>query len=113
MKKFFLLTFAMCVLANMTAQNIGTTTVAFVKSTANNGDNITMKGKITAQIDDDEYIFADKTGSIKLELEDEAEYSLRSAGKIVIGANVELSGIVDKERGDKTKIKVFEIHIIS
>lgn len=112
MKKFLLLVMSVLLLSSIAVQTISAATVAFVKTKAGNYDNVTLQGKITAQVDDDEYILADGTGSIKIELEDQAEYALRSTGRRVVGAQVSVTGVVDKDYDDPTTVKVFKIRII-
>lgn len=105
---------AMCVFAgiNLTAQNAQQTTVSVVKSKARHYDNVILQGKITRQIDEDEFILADNTGSIIIELEDQAEYAVYQQN--LRGATVRVYGVVDKDDwDDPVKLKVLKIRVVS
>lgn len=70
-----------------------------------------MQGKITRQIDDDEFILADNTGSIIIELEDQAEHAMYQHN--LRGATVRVFGMVDKDDwDDPVRVKVLKIRVI-
>lgn len=114
MKKFLLTVLSVLVLSSLTAQTASQVTVAFIKTKARHYDTVILQGKITAQVDDDEFILADDTGSIKIDLEDQAEYELRGAGQNIQGAVVRVYGSVDKDDwDDPAKVKVMKIRVVS
>ena len=113
MKKFILM--AVCALFSiglLSAQNAQQTTVSYVKSKAGHYENVILQGKITRQIDDDEFILADNTGSIIIELDDAAEHAMYQHN--LRGATVRVYGVVDKDDwDDPVKVKVLKIRVVS
>ncbi len=115
MKKFMLIALICAFVTGelLMAQNAQqTSTVSYVKSKGRHYDNVVLQGKVTRQIDDDEYILADNTGSIIIELEDQAEYAVY--GHNLRGATVRVFGVVDKDDwDDPIKVKVLKIRVMS
>lgn len=62
-------------------------------------------GCFTARLDDDEYLFEDRTGSIRAELDDDREWYFRKDERVKIRAEVERD---DDDRHD-VSIEVLEV----
>lgn len=113
MKRLVLVALCALFAMNVTAQKVNQVAVAFVKSKAKHYDTVILQGKITRQVDDDEFILADNTGSIIIELEDEAEHAAYLMGPLQ-GATVRVFGVVDKDDwDDPVKVNVMKIRVVS
>ncbi|MGL4524489.1 MAG: NirD/YgiW/YdeI family stress tolerance protein [Spirochaetia bacterium] len=94
------------------AQNAKEVKINYIKTKAQHYENVIVQGQISRQIDDDEYILSDESGSIKIELEEQAEYSVM--GQSLKGATVRIFAMVDKDDWyDPAELKVFKIRVIS
>ena len=80
-------------------------TVAAVKKDARDDQWVTLRGRLVDYLGHDKYEFADSTGSIEVELDDDRDWSYISKGELI-----ELSGKVDK---DLLSMKVEAKKIIS
>jgi uncharacterized protein (TIGR00156 family) len=72
---------------------------------------VTLRGNIKKQLENDEFIFADKTGEIKIEVSDNilaemSEANIENTTAIIV------TGKLDKESFKKDTIDVFKIEII-
>lgn len=72
---------------------------------ANDDARVALTGKITKQLKHDEFLFADKSGEIKIEVEDEAWQGQTVTEKDTIT----IFGKVDKEDWGKREIEVHRI----
>lgn len=110
MRKFILMAVCIWPAGLLSAQDAQQTTVSYVKSKAKHYDNVILQGKITRQIDD-EFILADNTGSIVIELEDQAEHAMYQYN--LGGATVRVYGVVDKDhQWDNVEVKVLKIQVV-
>ncbi|WGE69654.1 YgiW/YdeI family stress tolerance OB fold protein [Actinobacillus equuli subsp. haemolyticus] len=67
-------------------------TVAQAKS-SHDDSRVTLEGKILRQVDNDEYIFADSTGDIKIEIDDHVWNGLN----VTPSDKIRIQGKLDKE----------------
>lgn len=67
-------------------------TVQLVKSNARDDQYVTLRGRLVDYLGHDHYEFADNTGTIEVELDDDYDWSYISKGEFI-----ELSGKVDKD----------------
>lgn len=75
--------------------------------TVNDGDLIVLKGHIVGSINEDNYLFKDETGTIRVEIEHD-----KWAGQVVIPENlVEIWGEVEKD-WDSVQIDVDRVRVI-
>lgn len=112
MKKFFVMMIMAMVGASVFAQSVKQVTVGYAQSKASSYESVILEGKITAQIDHDEFILSDKSGSIKLELEGPSAYQALSQN--MIGKMVRVYGVVDKDhQWDNAEIKALKIRLVS
>ncbi len=77
-----------------------------------NRDNVIVEGQITKQIDSDEYILTDTTGSIQIELDDDL-LRLQNITFPPLNSKVKIMGIVDKELLESTTIEVTQIKFLT
>lgn len=63
---------------------------------------VVLVGKITTSLGDEKYIFADSTGEVIIEIDDEDWHGV----KVTPDNTIEIVGEVDKEFMEKTKIEV-------
>lgn len=75
-------------------QGFGTelNTVEAVKSDARDDQYVTLRGRLIDYLGHDHYEFADETGTIEVELDDDRDWSYISKGEFI-----ELTGQVDKD----------------
>lgn len=92
--------FATASYANSSAGHHSVTDVA----KAENYSNVTLKGKIIAQVDDKRYLFQDKTGTIELKADNKKQKNLQVSDS----QQVLVYGKVDRY-GKKTEIEVKSI----
>lgn len=67
-------------------------TVQAVKSDARDDQYVTLRGRLVDYLGHDHYEFADNTGTIEVELDDDYNWSYISKGELI-----EITGKVDKE----------------
>ena len=117
MKKILVLTtlatatlLAACSTKNETAQNqtfggnaTNAVTIAQAKS-LHDDSRVVLQGKIQRQVDSDEYIFADSTGNIKIEIDDHVWKGL----DVTPNDTIRIQGKLDKETFDSS-IDVYSV----
>ena len=69
---------------------------------------VTLEGNFVRQIDDDEFIFRDSTGEIKVDVDDRAWKGVN----VTPNDRVRIQGSVDKDFGEPTSIEVHQIQKI-
>lgn len=69
---------------------------------------VTLEGNFVRQIDDDEFIFRDSTGEIKVDVDDHAWKGVN----VTPNDRVRIQGSVDKDFGEPTSIEVHQIQKI-
>ncbi|WP_150539546.1 YgiW/YdeI family stress tolerance OB fold protein [Actinobacillus vicugnae] len=74
------------------ANRTNAVTVAQAKS-LHDDSRVSLEGKILRQVDHDEYIFADSTGDIKIEIDDHVWNGLN----VTPNDNIRIQGKLDKE----------------
>lgn len=67
-------------------------TIQAVKSDARDDQYVTLRGRLVDYLGHDHYEFADNTGTIEVELDDDYDWSFISKGELI-----EISGQVDKD----------------
>ena len=67
-------------------------TIQAVKSNARDDQYVTLRGRLVDYLGHDHYEFADNTGTIEVELDDDYDWSFISKGELI-----EISGQVDKD----------------
>lgn len=84
-------------------------TVITVKQALDARDDsyVTVEGKILSQVDDDEYLFADASGQIRVEI----DHHIWRGQNVTKTDTLRLYGEIDKE-WNKTELKVRELSII-
>lgn len=70
---------------------------------------VTLEGYFIRQIDDDEFIFRDNSGEIKVDVEDRAWFGVNATPN----DRVRIHGSVDKEFAEATTIDVYQIQRIN
>lgn len=73
-------------------EQVNLATVAAVKSDASDDQWVTLRGRLVDYLGHDKYEFADESGSIEVELDDDRDWSYISKGELI-----ELTGKVDKD----------------
>lgn len=90
-----------------TGSTYGAQKTMTVKRALSAADNsmVTLTGKIVSQIDDDEYMFSDGTGRIKVEIKHRVWNGLN------VGPNdkIRISGKLDNEPGERAEIEVYSV----
>ncbi|ABN74154.1 hypothetical protein AP460_01356 [Actinobacillus pleuropneumoniae] len=101
---------AACSTKNETVQNqtfgantANTVTIAQAKS-LHDDSRVVLQGKIQRQVDGDEYIFADSTGNIKIEIDDHVWKGL----DVTPNDTIRIQGKLDKETFDSS-IDVYSV----
>ncbi|MGL4524488.1 MAG: NirD/YgiW/YdeI family stress tolerance protein [Spirochaetia bacterium] len=111
MKKFVVLlifSLSMTLVGQPTAKEVK---INYVKTKSSGYDAVIIEGKVVQQIDSDEFILQDETGSIKMELEGALEYEYRTG---LVGATIRVYAIVDKDGPwDNAELKAMKIRIIT
>lgn len=97
--------------AGASGQIVKSATVDYVKKDAKHFSDVILEGQLTHQLDDRSFIFTDSTGSIKIELSGEAEYSLD--GATLLGSTVRALGVVKKRLWGDTVVEVFKLKIVT
>ena len=69
---------------------------------------VTLEGNFVRQIDNDEFIFRDSTGEIKVDVDDHAWKGI----DVTPNERVRIQGSVDKDFGEPTSIEVHQIQKI-
>lgn len=69
---------------------------------------VTLEGNFVRQIDDDEFIFRDSTGEIKVDVDDHAWKGVN----VTPNDRVRIQGSVDKEFAEPTTIEVHQVEKI-
>lgn len=110
--KRILLTLLLCVAVPVFAQYAITTVESDVRSilaAPDDGQRVLLRGEITGKIDDEEYMFTDGTGNIRLDIDDDLLW-----GQILTqGTRVEIEGKVDKHLfGDAVDINVERVLVL-
>ena len=110
--KRILLTLLLCVAVPVFAQYAITTVESDVRSilaAPDDGQRVLLRGEITGKIDDEEYMFTDGTGNIRLDIDDDLLW-----GQILTqGTRVEIEGKVDKHLfGDAVDINVERVFVL-
>lgn len=95
--------------ANQTfGANLPTNTISVQQALgARDESYVTLEGQIVSQVDDDEYIFADKTGQIRVEI----DHHIWRGQNVSTQNRIRLYGEVDKE-WNKTELKVRELTVL-
>lgn len=101
MKKLWI--FTTLFTASTAALASGVTSVKQAKQAYDNTP-VSLSGYIISQIDEDTFIFKDKSGQIRIDVEDEARFANMVSAK----AKVRIYGSVDKEEG-RTEVDVYRI----
>lgn len=85
------------------------TDVRSVLSAPDDGLRVLLRGEITGKIDDEEYMFTDGTGNIRLDIDDDLLW-----GQVLTqGTRVEIEGKVDKHLfGDTVDIDVERVLVL-
>ncbi len=96
---------------NSSGQIVKSVTVEQAKSDVAHFSTIIIEGQLTHQIGDREFVLTDSSGSIKLELTGETEYS--ADGEILLGATVRVLGVVKKRLWDDTVIEGVKLKVIT
>ena len=110
MKRFSSLFSLLFVAAALFAQEAKQVDVKYVQSQAGPYESIILQGNLTHQIDWDEFILSDGTGSVKVELEGPAKYEM---SQNLAGATVRVYGVVDKEhQWDNAEVKALKIRVV-
>lgn len=82
-----------------------TTTVAQALKVTQDDTPVQLTGKIVRQIDNDEFIFRDKTGEIKIDVEDNAWQGLN----VNENETITIFGQVDYDKFEKNSIDVYRV----
>lgn len=72
---------------------------------------ITLEGYIIKQVSDDEFIFRDNSGEIKIDIDDNVMIKFANA-KITPNTLVRIYGSLDKELLEETKADIFKLEIL-
>ncbi len=89
------------------SENISITTVNQIENLPDES-YVTMQGNITSQVGHEKYMFADSTGTIKIEIDDDDWNGLTVGPE----DKIQIQGEVDKSWTKPTKIEVDSIQII-
>ncbi len=109
MKYFSILVLSLVSVA-LFAQGAKQVDINYVQSKAAPYESIILQGDLTHQLDWDEFILTDGTGSVKLELEGPAKYEM---SQNLLGANVRVYGVVDKDhQWDRAEVKALKIRVM-
>ena len=72
---------------------------------------ITLEGYLVRQIDDDEFIFRDSSGEIRIDIDDNVMYQFANA-RITPNTLVRIQGSLDKEMLEETTADIFKLEIV-
>ncbi|PJG82085.1 NirD/YgiW/YdeI family stress tolerance protein [Caviibacterium pharyngocola] len=89
-------------------QNVGNVIPVSQALSAADKSVVVIEGSIVKQVDDDKFIFADNTGSMKVEIEDHVWRGLN----VTPQDKLRLIGISDKDFGRNAKLEVTEVQKI-
>jgi uncharacterized protein (TIGR00156 family) len=83
--------------------------VRSILAAPDDGQRVLLRGEITGKIDDEEYMFTDGTGNIRLDIDDDLLW-----GQVLTqGTRVEIEGKVDKHLfGDAVDIDVERVLVL-
>jgi uncharacterized protein (TIGR00156 family) len=83
--------------------------VRSILAVPDDGQRVLLRGEITGKIDDEEYMFTDGTGNIRLDIDDDLLW-----GQVLTqGTRVEIEGRVDKHLfGDTVDIDVERVLVL-
>ncbi|MDO4697065.1 MAG: NirD/YgiW/YdeI family stress tolerance protein [Pasteurellaceae bacterium] len=88
--------------------NLPTHTMSVQQALSARDDSyVTLEGKILSQIDDDEYLFGDATGQIRVEI----DQHIWRGQNVTTQNKLRLYGEIDKE-WNKTELKVRELTVL-
>lgn len=114
MKQISVLMILLFVTGALFAQEAKQVNVKYVQNQAGPYENVILQGNITHQLDGDEFILSDSTGSVKVELEGPAKRQYYKVGQDLMGATVRVYGLVDKDhQWDNAEVKVLKMRIVS
>jgi uncharacterized protein (TIGR00156 family) len=97
--------------SNLWANEVYKSNVKAVINKSKNYDSVVLTGKLIKQIDDDEFIFQDETGEIKVEIESYV-WSHIDSNMPILNTKIRILAIVDKELFDKTELEVSRIRLL-
>lgn len=110
MKRFSALLSLLFIAAALFAQEAKEVDVKYVQNQAGPYESIILQGNLTHQLDWDEFILSDGTGSVKVELEGPAKYEM---SQNLMGATVRVYGVVDKDhQWDNAEVKALKIRVV-
>lgn len=89
--------------------NAAPITVKQLLETGKDEQFVTLRGHLVKRIGDDEYLFADSTGEIEVDIDDEA---FPAQQPIDPNTEVELTGEFDKELIGKPEIDVAQVKLL-
>ena len=98
--------------SNFFIDNTNTNVITIKKAKKlNDKDTVTLEGYIVKQIDDDEFIFKDNSGEIKIDINDNVMIQFANA-RITPNTLIRIQGSLDKEMLEETTLDVFKLEIL-
>ena len=98
--------------SNFFIDNTNTNVITIKKAKKlNDKDTVTLEGYIVKQIDDDEFIFRDNSGEIKIDINDNVMIQFANA-RITPNTLIRIQGSLDKEMLEETTLDVFKLEIL-
>ena len=79
---------------------------------SSNKTPVVLEGNFIRQIDDDEFIFTDKTGQVRVDVDDNVMMQYANA-QITPTTLIRIQGSVDKELMEETKVDVFKLDLVT
>lgn len=109
--RYFSMLMLLFITVALSAQEAKQVSVSYVQDKAGPYETIILEGEIMHQIDHDEFILTDKTGSVKIGLKGLSAYEALSMG--IVGKTVRVYGVVDRyHQWDNAEIRALKIRVV-